>query len=110
VVVAAGSHALRTACYGVDTSFSTMVAITRNPQLDGMMEGCSLGRAPLPPGVLAKRVKFGDITELTATGRDRGYTSKSGGPGPNIDVGVVRRAGFGSEMTVRPIVVGGRYH
>ena len=29
--------------YGMDMSFSTMLSVTRNPELDSLMEGCSLG-------------------------------------------------------------------
>lgn len=91
VAIYAGTYSFGVNGYGIDTSFSTFVALTRNSELDDLMEGCSLGRAPLPPRVLDKRLRFGDISSLSAT---------NGGH---------RRAGFGSESVTRPIAMGESY-
>ncbi|KAK0647103.1 hypothetical protein B0T16DRAFT_458965 [Cercophora newfieldiana] len=108
VCIAAGAYAFVSNRYGVDTMlFSTILAVTRNnPELDRLMDGYSLGRAPLPERVLRQRLRFGDITELVVKGGDG-----KGGRGGGISTGVqvVRRAGFGSEDMVRPVAVGERY-
>jgi len=112
VVVAAGWYAFRASRYGVDiASFSTLIALTRNGELDELMEGCSLGRAPLPSRVLERRLRFGDITEFRggSNGGDNGDQCGSGMVRKRRMSGRVRRAGFGSEMAVRPIEVGERY-
>jgi len=112
VVVAAGWYAFRATRYGVDTaSFSTLIALTRNGELDELMEGCSLGRAPLPSRVLEKRLRFGDITALRGDGNNNNNDDDECG-GDMVrrrGSGMIRRAGFGSEMAVRPIEVGERY-
>ncbi|KAK5660201.1 hypothetical protein OQA88_13672 [Cercophora sp. LCS_1] len=100
IAVAAGAYTFRSNRYGVDTAmFSTMVAVTRNRELDELMEGCSLGRAPLPQRVLRKRLRFGDITGLDRAHRDGEAEGK-----PSR-----RRAAFGSETGVGPTMVGEKY-
>lgn len=111
VGIAAGAYAFMSNRYGADTmSFSTILAVTRNnPELDRLMDGCSLGRAPLPERVLRQRLRFGDITELVAAGEEGKSTGTSTGTGMSARLPLVRRAGFGSEDAVRPVAVGERY-
>ncbi|KAH8892849.1 hypothetical protein GQ53DRAFT_120833 [Thozetella sp. PMI_491] len=94
LVIAVGIYALLDNGYGMDTSFSTMLAVSRNGELDSLMEGCSLGRTPLPERILKTRLQFGEAI------RDA----------PPQTTSPVKHAAFGFETTVRSIEVGGEYH
>jgi hypothetical protein len=60
-----------------------MIATTRNPQLDRLVEGSSLGALPLKKEMRKTRLKFG---ELMGDGRENG--------------GVAGHVGFGFEGNV----------
>ena len=93
LVIAVGTYALLDNGYGMDTSFSTILAVTRNRELDSLMEGCSLGRMPLPDRVSQTKLRFGEVV---------------GNP-EAIDRGI-KHAAFGFESNVRPLHVGGQYY
>ncbi|KAI5465088.1 hypothetical protein BGZ63DRAFT_350547, partial [Mariannaea sp. PMI_226] len=66
------------------TSFSTILLTTRNPDLDKLAEGYSLGSDPLPKEICKTRLKFGCLDDAAET----------------------KRAGFGLSRTVTPIQKG----
>jgi len=90
LAVAAGAFAIRENGYGMDTSFSTLLATTRNPDIDALMRGCCLGKAPLPKQILKTRLMFGEI---------KGSADDSG----------ASHVAFGLEGAISPIVPGKRY-
>ncbi|KAK4225313.1 hypothetical protein QBC38DRAFT_501448 [Podospora fimiseda] len=96
LAVGTGVYAFGKVGYGMDTGFSTILAVTRgNKELDDLMAGYSLGCAPLPKGIMKTRLKFGEVVD------DQEYQKGNGGE---------RKAGFGTEGKVRDIRVGERYH
>ena len=74
------------------TSFSTIVATTRNDELDEIMIGSSLGADPMCRDVMLTRLKFGfyskDPSEMIQ-GANEGMSDK--------------RVGFGLETQIRPL-------
>ncbi len=91
LAVSAGAYAIWKNGYGMESRFSTLLATTRNPDIDRLMEGYSLGRAPLPKQITKNRFRFGEISG-TKNEQD------------------VMRVGFGPENTVGQIIVGKRYY
>ncbi|KAK3988757.1 hypothetical protein QBC44DRAFT_397734 [Cladorrhinum sp. PSN332] len=94
LAVATGVYAFVEIGYGMDTVFSTVLAVTRSKELDDLMAGYSLGGAPLPKRIMKTRLKFGEI--------------KDGSQGQKTEEGE-RNAGFGTEDNVREIKFGERY-
>lgn len=62
LAVLAGVLAARCNGYEVDGfSFSTLLATTRNPELDALIGGCKVGAEPLPERVMGSRLKLGKM-------------------------------------------------
>lgn len=75
-----------------DTSFSTMVATTRNPRLDYLFTGACLGRIPLRKELGKTKMMFGEQVK-----------------GAMYEEGRVEHAAFGLKGEVRRLKKGGRY-
>ncbi len=95
VTVGVGLHAISRNGYSGDTDFSTFLATTRNPELDGLLVGYSLGIWPLSKEVRRTRLKFGELVH--SEGADAGN-----GQGD-------AHASFGFPDTVRDLVRGKKY-
>lgn len=89
VAVGMGVVAFRRNGYSADMSFSSIVATTRNGDLDVLAEGISLGYSPLPKHFQGVRLRFGEV---------RGEM-----------VGGVAHTAFGLEGNVTGIEVGKKY-
>jgi hypothetical protein len=70
-----GTYATITNGVSHSTSFSAMIATTRNPQLDRLVEGSSFGALPLEKEMRKTKLKFG---ELMGDGREKGVTGHVG--------------------------------
>ena len=74
------------------TSFSSIIATTRNKELDDIMMGSSLGADPMRRDVMQTRLKFGvhskDPSEMIQ-GANEGMSNE--------------RVGFGLEAQIRPL-------
>jgi len=79
------------------TSFSAMIAATRNRKLDELMEGYSLGDAVKDEKIAKTRLKFGAIKDA------------EGGEGENVGEKDVRRVAWGLEDDVVSLKKGGVY-
>ncbi|KAK3345806.1 hypothetical protein B0T25DRAFT_611690 [Lasiosphaeria hispida] len=99
LAMVAGGYAIRQHGYATDSRFSTLLATTRNAEIDALMSGYSLGSAPLPERILQSRLQFGEV-QVVDVGRG---TDGSGGAKTE------KHAAFGSGERVRPIVFGERY-
>lgn len=75
--------------YSADTNFSTILATTRNLDLDRLAEGMCLGQSPPPKNFSESRLKFGELR--------RG--------GEQLEA----HATFGLPDDIRPIVFGKKY-
>ena len=75
-----------------DTSFSTLVATTRNPRLDHLFSGACLGRTPLRKDLGKTKLMFGE-------------QERRGRP----EAGQVEHAAFGMKGEVRRLRKGARY-
>jgi hypothetical protein len=87
-----GAYATITNGVSHSSSFSAMIATTRNPQLDRLVEGSSLGALLLEKEMRRTKLKFG---ELMGDGREKG--------------GVNGHVGFGFEDSVLNLRRGGKY-
>lgn len=58
--VGVGLHAIVSNGYAMETNFSTFLTTTRNPDLDEVVRGSSLGAAPLKESVRETRLRFGE--------------------------------------------------
>jgi hypothetical protein len=87
-----GTYATITNGVSHSSSFSAMIATTRNPQLDRLVEGSSLGALPLDREMRKTKLKFG---ELIGDGREKG--------------GVAGHVGFGFEDNVLNLRRDGKY-
>jgi hypothetical protein len=90
VAAGMGVVAFRRNGYSADMSFSSIVATTRNKDLDVLTEGISLGYSPLPKRFQSKRLRFGEA---------RGQMAGGG----------VAHTAFGLEGNVTGIKVGKKY-
>ncbi|KAL2074611.1 hypothetical protein VTL71DRAFT_8389 [Oculimacula yallundae] len=87
-----GFRALLSNGISYETSFSTIVATTRNRALDDVMVGSSTGAQPLRGEVLGTKLRFGGLA---------GEERRTGDEGPNGSTGSgIRRAGFGIQGQV----------
>jgi hypothetical protein len=93
--VAVGFQALFSNGVSHGTSFSAILATTRNRTLDEMMVGCSLGAHPMRKDILHTRLRFG-VLEGDESG-------KEGNDGNSREFS---RAGFGLESQVKPLEKG----
>lgn len=89
VAAVMGAAAFRRNGYSADMSFSSIVATTRNTDLDVLAEGISLGYSPLPKRFQSKRLRFGELGGEMAGG--------------------VAHTAFGLEDNVTAIKVGKKY-
>ncbi len=61
LAVLAGAYAMWKTGYGMEICFSTLLATTRNPEIDKLMEGYSLRRGSLLRRITETRLRFGEI-------------------------------------------------
>ena len=59
--IGVGMHAIAGNGYVAQTSFSTFLRTTRNPELDGLVGGGCLGEWPMSREVRETRLRFGEI-------------------------------------------------
>jgi hypothetical protein len=85
-----GAFAFKKNGYGADMSFSSIVATTRNKDLDGLAEGCCLGITPLPTSFVKERLRFGEVDGM-------------------VDGVGVKHTAFGFKGRVGSISVGEKY-
>ena len=69
VAIAIGGYSFYINGYSVDTKFSSIVATTRNPDLDKLTEGHCLGEWPMSKDVLDSRLRFGELSGTSTGGR-----------------------------------------
>ncbi|KAB5571774.1 hypothetical protein GE09DRAFT_1185340 [Coniochaeta sp. 2T2.1] len=59
--VGVGLHAMVANGYAMETNFSTFLTTTRNPELDAVVRGSSLGASPLKKAVRETKLRFGEV-------------------------------------------------
>lgn len=88
-----GAIALRQNGLVSEISFSQVVATTRNPELDKMMQGNSLGRSDLKPRSLYReRLRLGELKEQDSALLASGAAHTAFGRPENV--GPIRRQGY----------------
>ncbi|KAF3314873.1 hypothetical protein TWF173_004399 [Orbilia oligospora] len=88
-----GALALRQNGLVSEMSFSQIVATTRNPELDKMMQGNSLGRSDLKPRRLyGERLRMGELKEQDSALLASGAAHTAFGRPENV--GPIRRQGY----------------
>lgn len=60
MAVGVGLHAIVENGYAMETNFSTFLTTTRNPDLDEVVRGSSLGASPLKKAVRETKLRFGE--------------------------------------------------
>lgn len=75
--------------YSADTNFSTILATTRNSELDLLAEGLCLGNSPAPKHFTESQLRFGRVSRIGRQGE--------------------AHVAFGLSDDVGPIVVGEKY-
>ncbi|KAL3443119.1 hypothetical protein BJX65DRAFT_209519 [Aspergillus insuetus] len=83
-----------------NTTFSSVLLTTRNPELDSLAVGHCLGRDELEEEVGKVRLRFGEVR----LGGGEGHT------GDTLGMSSGRHAAFGTRGNVRAIVKGGEYY
>lgn len=65
--VGVGLHAMVANGYAMETNFSTFLTTTRNPDLDEVVRGSSLGASPLKRAVRETKLRFGETVRPAGT-------------------------------------------
>lgn len=65
--VGIGLHAMIMNGYAIETNFSTFLTTTRNPDLDEVVKGSSLGASPLKKSVRETKLRFGETIRPEGT-------------------------------------------
>ena len=90
LIICLGFYSLHSNGVAHSTSFSALITTTRNPRLDTLSRGHSLGALPLDKRVLGAKLRFGELNE---GGGDWGAGETHLGFGFAENVGMLRRRG-----------------
>lgn len=107
--VTIGLVALYTNGSSHDTSFIAVLATTRNPILDEMVSGYSMGASPIPDALSKQKLRFGvvNVSEIPhPTGYHHMYGRDSAASSTSLlkeSTTLLQRACFGWEEQVQPL-------
>ncbi|KAH6721523.1 hypothetical protein BKA61DRAFT_469744, partial [Leptodontidium sp. MPI-SDFR-AT-0119] len=84
IAVIEGLFAFARNGYSADTNFSTILATTRNLDLDRLAEGMCLGQFPPPKSFMGERLKFGQVRRRDEQGEAHAAFGLPGDVGPIV--------------------------
>lgn len=73
--IGVGLHAIASNGYAAQTNFSTFLATTRNPDLDGVAEGSCLGAWPMDKALRYTRLRFGQTVADGSTNSGKSHAA-----------------------------------